>query len=135
MYAPVQTDKTAPSAQEVLNEARAVVGDKPLTSEEITKVKRGQVRALPGQYESTANVLNALQGIVVYQRPDDYVQTYKRRVEAQKDADIEAAAREIIRPDSLTWVVVGDRKQVEQSVRALKIGEVQVLDTDGKPVK
>jgi zinc protease len=135
MYAPVQTDKTAPSVQEVLNEARAVVGAKPLTDEEITKVKQGQVRAMPGQYESTGSVLNAVQGIVVYQRPDDYVQTYKRRVEAQKDTDIQAAAKEIVQPDALTWVIVGDRKQIEPSVRALKIGDMQVLDADGKVLK
>jgi zinc protease len=29
-------------------------------------------------------------------------------------------------------VVVGDLKQIEQPVRALKLGDVQVLDADGK---
>src|SRR5581483_6478393 len=37
MYAPVQTDKTADAAKEVLSEARGVVGPKPLTDEEIAK--------------------------------------------------------------------------------------------------
>jgi zinc protease len=135
MYAPVQTDKTADSAREVLKEAAAVVGDKPLTEEEIAKVKNSDVRALPGEYESGEAVLGALQSIVVYHRPDDYVQTFKHRVEAQTDADVEAAAKQVIRPDALTWVVVGDRKQVEPSLRALKIGTLQVLDANGNPVK
>jgi zinc protease len=134
MYAPVQTDKTAPSAQELLKEARAVISDKPLTGEEIAKVKASQVRALPGEFEGTGAVLGTLQSIVVYHRPDDYVQTYKQRVEAQKDADIEAAAKQVIRPDALTWVVIGDLKQIEQPLRALNLGTLQVLDADGKPV-
>ncbi len=134
MYAPVQTDKTAQSAAEVLKEAKALVGDQPLTDEEIAKVKNGDMRALPGQYESSGAVLSAVRGIVVYHRPDDYVQTYKHRVESQKDSDIQAAAKQIVRPDALTWVIVGDRKQIEQPVRALNLGAVQVLDSDGNVV-
>src|SRR5262249_21290767 len=119
LFAPVQTDKTADSAQEILKEARAVIGDKPLTDAEIAEVKGGDVRALPGQYEATGAVLGTLQNIVVFHRPDDYVLTYKKRVEAQTDAEVEAAAKEVIRPDALTWVVVGDRKQIEAPLRAL----------------
>ncbi len=134
MYAPVQADKTAESAQEMLREARDVIGPRPLSEVEIAKVKFSDVRALPGQYESTSAVLGTLQSIVVYHRPDDYVQTYKRRVEAQTDAQINEAAKQVIRPDALTWVVTGDLKQIEKPLRALKLGVVQVLDADGRPV-
>ena len=37
-----------------------------------------------------------------------------------------------IDPDALTWVVVGDLKQIEAPVRALNLGEVFVVDADGK---
>jgi predicted Zn-dependent peptidase len=134
LYAPVQTDKTAPSADEILKEARGLVGDHPLTTEEIAKVKNADMRALPGQYESAAAVLGAVQSIVTYHRPDDFVQTYKHRVESQKDADVQAAAKEVVHPNSLTWVIVGDRKQIEKPVRALNLGAVQVLDADGNVV-
>ena len=135
LFAPVQSDKTAEATQELLKEARAVVSDKPLTDAEIGKVKASDVRALPGQYESTSALIGTLQNIVVFHRPDDYVQTYKKRVEAQTDVAIEAAAKEVIHPDSLTWVIVGDRKKIEQPLRALNLGDFQVLDADGQPVK
>ena len=135
MYAPVQTDKTAPSAEEVLKEARAVVGDKPLTDKEIRKIKDNDIRKMPGQYETAQAVLNAVAGIVKFDRPDDYVQTLKGRIEAQKDADVEAAAREVIHPDHLTWVIVGDLSKIEAPVRALNLGEVHVIDADGNSVK
>ena len=38
-------------------------------------------------------------------------------------------------PNALTWVVVGDLKQIEAPVRALNLGEVTVIDASGKPVK
>jgi hypothetical protein len=38
-------------------------------------------------------------------------------------------------PKTLTWVVVGDLKQTEAPVRALNLGEVTIIDADGKPVK
>jgi len=36
-------------------------------------VKASNVRAMLGEYESTDSVLRAVQQIVVYHRPDDYV--------------------------------------------------------------
>ncbi len=132
-FAPVQTDKTAESAAEVLKEARAVIGDRPLTDAEIAKIKDQRVRALPGSYETTGAVLGAVSGIVQYDRPDDYVQTLKSRLEAISPAAAETAIKEIVKPDAMTWVIVGDLKQIEASVRALNLGEVQVIDADGKP--
>jgi zinc protease len=133
-YAPVQTDKTADSAAEVLKEARAVIGDKPLSAEEVAKIKAQRVRALPGSYETTSAVLGAMEGIVLYDRPDDYVQTLKPRLEAITQAQAEAAITQIVQPQAVTWVIVGDLKQIEAPVRALKLGEVQVIDANGKAV-
>jgi predicted Zn-dependent peptidase len=132
LYAPVQTDKTAPSVAEMLKEAKGVIGDQPLTAQEIDKIKVGDVRSMPGGYQTTSAVMGALQGIALYKRPDDYVQTLKSRIEAQTDASVEAAAKEIIHPDQLTWVIVGDLAKIEAPIRALNLGQVQVLDADGK---
>ena len=35
----------------------------------------------------------------------------------------------------MTWVIVGDLKQIEAPIRALNLGKVEVLDGDGNPVK
>jgi zinc protease len=134
LYAPVQTDKTSQSVAEMMKEAKGVVGDHPLTAQEIDKIKVGDIRSMPGGYQTTSAVMGALQGIAQYNRPDDYVQTTKARIDAQTDASIEAAAKEIIHPDQLTWVIVGDLKKIEAPIRALKLGRVQVLDADGKAV-
>jgi predicted Zn-dependent peptidase len=134
VYAPVQTDKTAESAAELLREIKDVVGKRPLSDEEIAKVKVNDVRRLPGSYETAGAVLGALTSNALYNRPDDYVSTLKQRIEAENDVAIRAAANEIIKPDALTWVIVGDLSKIEAPVRALNLGAIRVVDADGKPV-
>ncbi|TCO43114.1 M16 family metallopeptidase [Dokdonella fugitiva] len=135
MYAPVQTDKTAESVAEILREAKELVGTRPLTHEEIDKIKVGDVRSLPGEYQTTGSVLAAITSMKLYDRPDDYVQTLKARIEAQTDEAVQAAAREVVRPDALTWVVVGDLARIEASLRKLELGAVEVIDADGRKVR
>lgn len=55
-------------------------------------------------------------------------------VEAITPAEAEAAIRQIVAPEAMTWAIVGDLKQIDAPVRALNLGEVQVIDADGRPV-
>jgi predicted Zn-dependent peptidase len=135
LYAPVQTDKTAESAAEILKEAREVIGSRPLTADEIAKIREQRVRALPGSFETASSVLGAMNGILIYGRPDDYVQTLKPRIEAVDQKTAETALSAVMKPDALTWVIVGDLRQIEAPVRALNLGTVEVIDADGKPAK
>ena len=135
LYAPVQTDKTKESVQELVKEVHDVVGKRPLSGDEIQKIKVNDVRKLPGKYESTGSVLGAISDIVLYGRPDDYVQTLKQRVEGQKDADILSAAKEVIHPDAFTWVIVGDLDKIEAGIRSLNLGDVKVIDAEGKVLR
>src|SRR5690606_11601243 len=89
----VQTDKTIESLKELLREFTEYSGTRPPSAEEIAKIKTGDVRSLPGSYETAAAVAGALTDIVVFGRPDDYVQTLKASIEAQSDQDIAAAAK------------------------------------------
>ncbi|HET8940457.1 MAG TPA: pitrilysin family protein, partial [Rudaea sp.] len=135
MYAPVQTDKTGPSANEVLKEAKAILGDKPLTEVEVQKIKAKHVRSLPGKFETAEAVLGAMADIVKYDRPANYVETLKQKTDAITVKQAQAAAMQVIHPDKLTWVIVGDLKKIETPIRDLKLGTVEVIDADGKIIK
>ena len=41
------------------------------------------------------------------------------------------SADDVIKPDNLLWVVVGDREQIEPRIRELELGEIIHLDADG----
>ena len=133
-FASVQIDRTADSLKEVDREVREfATGKVPPTAAEVAKIQATEIRSLPGAYETGRAVMGTIGGIVRYDRPDDYVFQRKARVEAMTPAQVAEAAR-TLRPGALTWVVVGDLEQTEAPVRALGLGEVQVIDADGQPV-
>ena len=57
----------------------------------------------------------------------------KAEIESLTPQQIKVAARPLD-PQALTCVVVGDLKQIEAPIRALNLGEVSIVDADGKPV-
>ncbi len=132
--APVQIDKTAEAMAEMRREiADFASGKVPPDAGEVARIKAINTLSLPGAYETAASVMSTIGGIVRYGRPDDYVFRRKAEIEAMTPAQV-ASAAQILSADALTWVVVGDLKQIEQPVRALGFGEVTVLDADGKVV-
>jgi predicted Zn-dependent peptidase len=135
LSAPVQTDRTVEAMREIEREVVEFVGARPATSEEITKIRNRDVRALSGQFETNAAVSGAIGQMVTFGRPDDYVRTLKARIEAQTDDGVRAAAKESLDPSRMTWVVIGDLKKIEQAIRDLRLGEVKVLDADGNVVR
>ena len=49
--------------------------------------------------------------------------------------EVRTAARELIRPDRLIWVIVGDLSRCEDDVRKLGIGEAVEIDVFGQRVE
>jgi predicted Zn-dependent peptidase len=135
LSAPVQTDKTVESIQEIRRELADFLAKRPITAEEFAKVRNRDVRALSGQYETNAAVSGAIGDSVRFGRPDDYVRTLRARLQTQTDAGVRQAATQAFQPDSLTWVMVGDLSRIEAPIRELGLGSVQVLDADGNVLR
>jgi zinc protease len=127
----VQTDKTADSMREMLKELRDIIGARQPTEKEIRFAKDTLVRSLPGANETSGQVANSYVDILTYGLPDSYLNDFVGEVEALTPPQLQAAATELVHPEALTWVIVGDLATIETSVRALDLGEVKVLDTDG----
>jgi zinc protease len=134
VYAPVQTDRTADSINELTREMGAFLSSSPATQEELDKSVRNNVNSLPGQFETANAVLNALLSNDRFGRPDDYVGSLKRRYEAVDLSGVHAAAKQVMQPDSLIWLIVGDLEQIEQPIRELGLGDIQVIDEDGRAI-
>jgi zinc protease len=132
-FAPVQTDKTKESILEIQKELRGILGEIRVTDEELGAAKNALVLTLPGQWETMAAVGGSLQQLVTYGLPDDYFDTYGAKVGALGLADIVRAAKASVHPESVVWVVVGDRQKIEPGLKELGLGEIKLLDSDGKP--
>ncbi|MYB20000.1 MAG: hypothetical protein F4Y16_13610 [Holophagales bacterium] len=50
-------------------------------------------------------------------------------------SDVSAQADRVLQPDNLVWIVVGDRVRIEEKIRALDLGEMRFLDTDGNSLE
>jgi zinc protease len=130
--APVQTDKTKESMAEMNKEFRAILGDKPLTAEELEKIQANETLRLPGSRETIDEVGQSISNVIHFGWPDDYYETYAGKVRALKTSDLNDAAKAIVHPDNMIWVVVGDRAKIEAGVKELNLGEVRLMDADGK---
>jgi zinc protease len=56
------------------------------------------------------------------------------KIRALKTSDLDAAAKQVIHPDNIVWVVVGDRVKIESDIRELNLGKVRLIDADGNPI-
>jgi len=130
--ASVQIDKTIESIRELQKEVTSYVqGQKPATAAELNKAQATEIRSLPGSYETAGAVMSTIGEIVRYGRPDDWPAVRAKKVEEMTLASVNGAAR-TIQSEALTWIIVGDLSKIEKGVRDLKLGEVKVMDADGK---
>jgi zinc protease len=134
-FAPVQTDKSKESVVEIQNELRAILKDRLITADELSMAKSNLTQALPGLWETNASVGQAINEIVEFKLTPDYYTTYAGKVKAMTVTNLNEAAVKVVRPDNLVWVIVGDREKIEKGIRELNMGEVKLIDADGKPAK
>ncbi len=133
VVAPVQTDKTKESIIEVNKELRAFLTNRPVTSDELVHIQANETLSLPGSRETIDSVGNSIISMVDFHWPDDYYNTMSSHIRALRTTDLDAAAKEVIHPDQLVWVIVGDRAKIEPGIRELNLGEIHFIDADGNP--
>ena len=133
-YAPVQTDKTKEAVIELDKELRGIVKARPIEPAELSRAQASLTLTLPGSWETMAALSGAIIDIVTYRLDDRYYDTFAEKVRAQTVQSLTSVANEVVHPDRLIWVIVGDRSKIEPGIRELKLGEIRLIDSDGKPI-
>jgi zinc protease len=134
-YAPVQTDKTKEALLELDKELRGIIKGRPIEPAELARAQASLTLTLPGSWETMSALAGSIGNIVTYGLDDRYYDTFAEKVRAQTVEGVTGVAAEILHPDQLVWVVVGDRSKIEAGLRELKLGEIKLIDTEGKPVQ
>ncbi|HEY9283609.1 MAG TPA: pitrilysin family protein, partial [Pyrinomonadaceae bacterium] len=129
----VQTAVTKESVAEFFKELRGIRGDVPVTERELELAKQAIVRGFPRSFETPGQIGNRLTDLVLYGLPDDYFNSYAARVRAVSLADVQRVAQKYLDPSRAAVLVVGDRKEVERGLRSLDLGDVILLDAEGRP--
>jgi predicted Zn-dependent peptidase len=117
--APVQADKTGEAIRAIVADMKEFPAKKGVDPEELNRVTDGNIRSLPNRFESNSDVLGTILTNQVLGRPDDYYATLASRYRAVDAKTIDTMARTYLQPEGLTFVVVGERKQVEPQLKVL----------------
>jgi len=133
-YALVQSDKTTESIKEVYKEFSDIVGSRPVTDDELNKIKLNQVLELPGSWETNGAVLGSIGNIIMFNLPEDYYETYPEKVKNLSLEDMSNAAQKTLKPDNLIWIVVGDKSKIEEGIKSLGY-DIIYADADGNVIQ
>lgn len=133
--APVQSDKTAESMMEIHKELSGIISDQPANADELARSRDKRTLTFPGRWETSGAVLSDISALVRYGLTESYWDSYSSNIRDVDLATINQTAKQLITPDNMTWLIVGDRKKIEQNVRDTKLGEVVILDTEGNVVE
>jgi zinc protease len=131
---PVQTDKTSEAVAEFDKEMKALAGAKPISEEEFASAKQTKVRGFAQSFESYSRVVDQIERLWSLGLPMRELQTEFDDAAASTLAGALAAAKLHARPDRASMILVGDRAKIEAKVRALAVGEVLLVDGEGRPV-
>ena len=128
-------DKTDAALVEFMKELRGILGERPVTEEELKTAKESLVQRLPGTFASVGAINGAITGLWVQGLPDNYYQQYTKSVMAVTAEDVVRVAKQYLDLDHLAIVIVGDRKAVEAPLRATKMAPMVFLDIEGAPAQ
>ena len=130
VYAPVQSDRTVDSIKEIQREYSEYLSSRPASNEELDPIKQQIILGLNGQFETFGSLLSGVSGIVTFDRGDDYLNAVPEKYNAVTLDQVNAAAQKYLDPETWTWFIVGDLSIIEDDIRNLGLGEVEIIVLD-----
>lgn len=130
--AEIVREKSDSALIEFFKELRGI--REPLPTQDLEKAKRYLQLSLPAQFETTRDIAFSLVPVATYDLPLDYFNSYAQKIGAVTAADVQRVAQQYVRPDNFSVVIVGDLKAIEQGIRAVQIGKVEIRDMSGRPI-
>lgn len=117
---PVQTDKLAESIAEIRREI-ASLRETPLNAESIGGMKSFVEGGLTGGLSSLAQLNMQLLELARNDLAADAHPKALARLRAFTPAELQAAARSLLQPDKLLWIIAGERSAIERELKELGV--------------
>lgn len=118
---------------EFSKELKFIAGEKPVSETELTDAKHERVRGYAQQFESMGRVADQITDLWVVGLPMAELQKEPDELQKASLESVNAAAKKYAAPSGATLLLVGDLSKIEAGVRDLNLGEVVILDAEGKP--
>lgn len=130
--AEVRTPVTGDSLKEFFYELNRIRAEK-VTEKELKDAKSYLAGVFPSRAETQEGLTNLLVAQQLYDLPNDYLQTYRDKVNAVTIEEVERVAKKYISPDKIAIVIVGDADEILPQIKPYS-QKIEVLDTEGKAV-
>ncbi len=123
-----KTPKTAETVRAVIEEVERMLTD-PLTDEELNSAVSYLAGSFAGSLETPQSVASRLWTLRLNGLPDDYWNTYLARIGAMESDDVAQAVAELLDPEHMVVVVVGDANEIQDDLE--EIAEVELITSGG----
>ena len=130
----VQTNKTKESVVEFDKELKGMTG-RPIAEKEFADSKSRKTRGYAQQFETLGRIGEQIadlwtDGLPMTELQREYDETARASLAAAQ-----AAAQKWAAPGKASFVLVGDYSKIGPGLKELSLGEIVLLDTEGRPVK
>ncbi|MEO8399223.1 MAG: pitrilysin family protein, partial [Ignavibacteriaceae bacterium] len=122
---------TANAVNEIIKELNKILDG--VEFEELGFAQSSIIRKFPSNFETFGQIASNLSSKIIHSLPDDYFNTFIKNIHQVTIDDVTASAKRNIFPDKLVIVVVGDKDNIVDSLKRLKISdEILELNLEGK---
>ncbi len=130
----VTTEKTDSALIELIHEI-SLMKEKGMTADELAFSKKGSIGNFALSLETPAQIAGALQAVVLYGLPEDYLNNYLRNIDQVTLDDVQRVAARYLDASKMSIVVVGDLARIKAGIEATHLGSVVLCNADGKPLQ
>lgn len=125
----VKTAVTDSALIEFVKELRKIY-EEPVSAEELAFAKSTLTRSLPRQLETPRQLIGQMNEAVLYNLPDNFLNTAIPNINAVTIADVQRVARAYVQPQNLAIVIAGDVAKIREGIEKLGYGPVVVFDLE-----
>lgn len=130
--APVVRESTGPAVSEILTEVARVRAEM-VSDEELADAKSNVILQLPARFESASDTAGSLAALAVYNLPLDEYANRAAKIRAVTKEDVKRVAEKYLTPERTRLVVVGDAKVVEEQIKKVNYGALEVRRAAAAP--
>lgn len=112
----VQSQHAAEAITAIKGHLAGITGSRPVSADELQQAKDLLTLSLPLEWETDEGIANAIATSVRRGLPDDAIEKHVADVRAVTKEQAEQAARRILRPEAMVWIVIGERAKVESQL-------------------
>lgn len=127
--AEVRSAVTGDSLKEFFYELNRIRDDK-VGENELQDAQNFLTGVFPIRAETQEGLTNLIVAQKLYGLPDDYLQTYRDKINAVTIEEVQRVANQYIHPDKLALIIVGDAEEILKQAKSYA-DKIEIFDTDG----